>query len=75
MVADRLATARFQGQNQLRIAVDNDIGIMCHHDHLSLLLDLLELGDNQIVDKVVVQIIFGLVQNQRLLAVGKQEGQ
>ena len=48
---------------------------MRHHDDLPPELVLPDLPDDQIVDQVVVQVVFRLIQYQRLLTVGEQEGQ
>ena len=56
----------------LGIPVHDDIGVVRHHDHLSAAFVVTDLADDQVVDHVVVEIVFGLVEHDGLVAVGEE---
>ena len=55
--------------------MDYDIGIVGDDDDLPLCLLFPQSPDQQLVDQRVVQVIFRLVQNDRLNAVPQDKGQ
>jgi hypothetical protein len=53
------------GNNDLvGIRVDDQIGVMSHHDYLSLPLCSAEEGDQLVIDRFGAQILFRLVDDQ-----------
>ena len=56
----------------LGIPVHDDVGIVRNHDHLPAALVVTDLADDQVVDHVVVEIVFGLVEHDGLVAVGEE---
>jgi hypothetical protein len=66
----RLPASSGQSHNELGITVHDNIGVMGNYEHLPTLFDRAELFDNQIVDQVIVEVVFRLIQDDRLLAVG-----
>ncbi len=54
--------------NLLRIANDRDVRAVRHHDDLAALLHFLNDRDKQPVDSLAVEILFGLVNDDRLVA-------
>ena len=57
----RFPTTRREGHHQLGIAIDDDIRIVRDHNDLPMAFDRPQLGHDQIVDQVVVQIVLRLV--------------
>jgi hypothetical protein len=66
----RLPASNGQSHNEFGITVHDNIGIMGNYEHLPTLFDRAELFDNQVIDQVIVEVVFGLIQDDRLLAVG-----
>jgi hypothetical protein len=64
-----------QSDNQFGVTVDHDVRVMGDDDNLPTAFNLSELADNQLIDQVVVEIIFGLIHKQRFLPIREKEGQ
>ncbi|MNJ02777.1 hypothetical protein D3C73_1628560 [compost metagenome] len=52
----------------LGIGVYHDVSVVRDNDHLPTNLDPLERGDHEVVNELVVEVIFGLVKQQRIIA-------
>jgi hypothetical protein len=61
--------------DELCVAVDDDVGVVRDDDDLPPLLVLSELLDDQVVDQGVVEVVLGLVEDDRLVTVREQEGE
>lgn len=60
-----LTISEVHGDDQLRIPVHGDVGSVSGNDHLPSALAGANLPDDQVVDQLIVEIILGLVKNQR----------
>ena len=57
----------------LGVAHDGDVRAVGHHDDLAPLLDVLDDWNQQLVDRVVVEVLFRLVHDDRLAALVHQQ--
>src|SRR5215203_2528611 len=74
-IDDALPSFEVHHKHKLRVSVHDDIRVVSHDDHLPPLLALPQLLHDEVVDEMVVEIILGLVEHERLVAVGKEERQ
>jgi hypothetical protein len=52
----RFSAARGESNYQLGVTVDDDVRVVCNHDHLPMAFNLPQLRHDQVIDQVVVQI-------------------
>ena len=60
--------------HHLGVAIYDQVRVVGNDDDLPFELLLPDLTDDQVVDELVVQVSLRLIEHQRLLAVGKEEG-
>ena len=75
LLDDTLPFIEGEGVNHLRITVDDNIGVVGHHDDLAPKLVLPDLSNDQVVDQMVVQVVLWLVEDQGILSMRQQEDQ
>ena len=64
-----------QREYELRVPMYHYIGVMGNNDDLAFLLYLAQTTDQQVVNKSIVKIVFGLIQNDRFRPVSKYKCQ
>lgn len=69
----RLTVQGMQRHDELGVTVHDDVRVVGHHDDLSRLLALAQLLDQQLVDERVIEVVLGLVQDDRLGPVAEDE--
>src|SRR5690606_7018336 len=65
-----LPASELHDMDQLSIAVDHDIRVVSHNEELAAELIFTNLPDDQVIDQMVVKIVLGLIQHNRLFAEG-----
>ena len=59
--------------HHLGVAIDYHIGVVRHDDQLPAPLVLSDLPNNQFIDQMVVQIVLGLIEDQRFVTKREQK--
>lgn len=57
--------AGFRHNDLIRVGVDDEIGVVRHHDHLARRLRGDEERDQLVKDRLRIEVFLGLVDNQR----------
>ena len=70
-----LPRPHIKGNDIFRITINDNVGVVRDDQNLSFLLDLSQLGYDQVIDQVVVEVVFRLVKHERFIAIRKDEGQ
>lgn len=60
--------AMSQDRYVLRVRIHHDVRVMSYDNHLSIRLNPFECCDYEVIDEFVVQIIFRLVKEERVIA-------
>lgn len=61
--------------NEFGVTINNNGGIVRHNHHLSSNLTFPNLPDDQVVNKLVVEISLWLIENEWLISVCEEERQ
>ena len=74
LVADRRQPTgarrpHFRDDNLVRVRVDDEIGVVRDHDDLPASLGRLKQGNQLVVDRLRVEVLLGLVDDQRPVVV------
>ena len=69
-----LTLGGLEREHELCITVYNDVGIMSDYDHLAIVLRFTEALNQQLVDESIVQVIFGLIEDDRLGTITEYKG-
>jgi len=70
-----LPRPHIQGDDIFRITIHDDVGVVRDHQNLPFLFDLSQLRHDQVIDQVVVEIVFWLIKHERLISIRKDKGQ
>src|SRR5690606_24408726 len=70
-----LAAGERHHVHQLRIPIDHHIRVVGNDDELAPQLVLANLAHDQVVDQVIVQVVLGLIEDDRFFAKGQQKSE
>jgi hypothetical protein len=66
---------KVQRVHQFRVTIHNHVRVVRDYDDLSISLMKPQLPNNKVVDEVIVQVVFWLIQDERFRAECKEECQ